>query len=162
HQHPAMPFPGSPQQAIHRRALLVPAVQHPPTVAPSAPASHQPPAVDQGSYGCERRADRPHCPYLTHHGGAHDRHHARRPPAPPRPSAEARMPAPPPVGPMRHDETMITAAGSPVRAYRAGAGPTLVLLHGGGLDDAQLSWAPVWPALTGHAQLLAPDLPGYG
>src|SRR5262250_1985323 len=67
-----------------------------------------------------------------------------------------------PAGPMRHDETVITAAGSPVRAYRAGAGPTLVLLHGGGLDDAQLSWAPLWPALAGHARLLAPDLPGYG
>jgi len=63
---------------------------------------------------------------------------------------------------MRHDETVITVAGSPVRAYRAGAGPVLVLLHGGGLDDAQLSWAPLWPALTGHARLLAPDLPGYG
>jgi len=63
---------------------------------------------------------------------------------------------------MRHDEAVITVAASPVRAYRAGAGATLVLLHGGGLDDAQLSWAPVWPTLTGHAQLLAPDLPGYG
>ena len=72
------------------------------------------------------------------------------------------MPATTPAGPMRHDETVITVAGSPVRAYRAGAGPALVLLHGGGLDDAQLSWAPVWPALTGHARLLAPDLPGYG
>ena len=67
-----------------------------------------------------------------------------------------------PAGPMRHDETVITAVGSPVRAYRAGAGTALVLLHGGGLDDAQLSWAPLWPALTGHARLLAPDLPGYG
>src|SRR5262249_48515345 len=28
--------------------------------------------------------------------------------------------------------------------------------------DAQLSWAPVWPALTSHAQFFAPDLPGYG
>jgi len=72
------------------------------------------------------------------------------------------MPATTPVGPLRHDETTITVAGSPVRAYRAGAGPTLVLLHGGGLDDAQLSWAPAWPALTSHARLLAPDLPGYG
>src|SRR5499427_4082566 len=75
---------------------------------------------------------------------------------------EARMPTTTPAGPMRHDETVITVAGSPVRVYRAGAGTALVLLHGGGLDDAQLSWAPVWPALTGHAQLLAPDLPGYG
>src|SRR5262252_6361720 len=72
------------------------------------------------------------------------------------------MTATTPVGPMRHDETMITAAGSPVRAYRGGAGPALVLLHGGGLDDAQLSWEPLWPALTGQARLLAPDLPGYG
>jgi len=72
------------------------------------------------------------------------------------------MPTTTPDSTMRHDETVVTAAASPVRAYRAGAGPALVLLHGGGLDDAQLSWAPVWPALTGHAQLLAPDLPGYG
>ena len=72
------------------------------------------------------------------------------------------MPATTQAGPLRHDEAVIMVAGSPVRAYRAGAGPALVLLHGGGLDDAQLSWAPVWPALSGHAQLLAPDLPGYG
>jgi len=66
------------------------------------------------------------------------------------------------VGPMRHDEAVVTVAGAPVRVYRAGSGPTLVLLHGGGLDDAKLSWAPIWPALTAHAQLVAPDLPGYG
>jgi len=66
------------------------------------------------------------------------------------------------AGPLRHDEAVITVAAFPVRAYRAGAGPALVLLHGSGLDDAQLSWAPIWEALTGHAQLLAPDLPGYG
>jgi len=72
------------------------------------------------------------------------------------------MPASIPAGPMRHDEAVIMVAGPPSRGYRAGAGPALVLLHGCGLDDAQLSWAPVWPALTSHAQLLAPDLPGYG
>jgi len=72
------------------------------------------------------------------------------------------MPTTTPGSTMRHDETVVTVAASPVRAYRAGAGPALILLHGGGLDDAQLSWAPVWPALTSHAQLLAPDLPGYG
>ena len=72
------------------------------------------------------------------------------------------MPTTPPASLMRHDEAVITVAASPVRAYRAGAGATLVLLHGGGLDDAQLSWAPAWPTLTGHARLLAPDLPGYG
>src|SRR5215831_17626403 len=72
------------------------------------------------------------------------------------------MPPTTPGSTMRHDETVITVAASPVRAYRAGAGVALVLLHGLGLDDAQLSWAPVWPALTGHARLLAPDLPGFG
>jgi pimeloyl-ACP methyl ester carboxylesterase len=72
------------------------------------------------------------------------------------------MPVTTPAGPLRHDEAVIMVAGSPVRAYRAGAGPALVLLHGGGLDDAQLSWAPIWEALTGHARLLTPDLPGYG
>lgn len=67
-----------------------------------------------------------------------------------------------PAGPMRHDEAVVTVATALVWVYRAGSGPTLVLLHGGGRDDAQLSWAPLWPALTGHAQLLAPDLPGHG
>src|SRR5262245_46959151 len=86
----------------------------------------------------------------------------RRAPKKPVASREARMATTTPAGPMRHDEAVVTVAASPVRAYRAGSGPTLVLLHGGGLDDAQLSWAPVWPALTGHTQLLAPDLPGYG
>jgi pimeloyl-ACP methyl ester carboxylesterase len=63
---------------------------------------------------------------------------------------------------MRHDETTVTVAGAPVRCYRAGAGPALVLLHGGGHDSAPAAWAPVWPALTPHARLVAPDLPGHG
>ena len=65
---------------------------------------------------------------------------------------------------MRHDETALTVAGEPVRCYRAGpaAGPVLVLLHGGDPDSAQAAWAPVWPALTPHARLVAPDLPGCG
>ena len=29
---------------------------------------------------------------------------------------------------------------SPVRYDSTGTGPTVVLLHGGGLDDARLSW----------------------
>jgi pimeloyl-ACP methyl ester carboxylesterase len=65
---------------------------------------------------------------------------------------------------MRHDETALTVAGEPVRCYRAGlaAGPVLVLLHGEGPDSALAAWAPVWPALTAHARLVAPDLPGCG
>ena len=65
---------------------------------------------------------------------------------------------------MRHDETALTVAGEPVRCYRAGlaAGPVLVLLHGEDPDSALTAWAPVWPALTPHARLVAPDLPGCG
>jgi pimeloyl-ACP methyl ester carboxylesterase len=65
---------------------------------------------------------------------------------------------------MRHDETTVTVAGAPVRCYRAGigVGPRLVLLHGAGPDAAQAAWSPVWTALTPHARLFAPDLPGFG
>lgn len=65
---------------------------------------------------------------------------------------------------MRHDETMVMVAGAPVRCYRAGggAGPALVLLHGGGRESAQAAWAPVWPFLGARARLVAPDLPGQG
>ncbi|MFT3874912.1 MAG: alpha/beta hydrolase [Propioniciclava sp.] len=40
---------------------------------------------------------------------------------------------------------------------------TVLLLHGGGLDSAALSWGEVGPALAaaGH-RVLAPDHPGYG
>ena len=49
---------------------------------------------------------------------------------------------------------------SPDGAARA---PTLLLLHGGGLDSAELSWADVGPAVAqvGY-RVLAPDHPGYG
>lgn len=63
---------------------------------------------------------------------------------------------------MRYDETVLCVAGSPVRVYRAGAGPPLVLLHGDGTDCARRSWEPAWVALTARALVLAPDLPGHG
>lgn len=42
-------------------------------------------------------------------------------------------------------------------------GRTVVLLHGGGLDNAHLSWGGLGPALAarGH-RVVAPDHPGYG
>jgi pimeloyl-ACP methyl ester carboxylesterase len=43
-----------------------------------------------------------------------------------------------------------------------GAGPPVVLLHGGGLDSAELSWRETIPALTESHTVYAPDLPGYG
>lgn len=40
---------------------------------------------------------------------------------------------------------------------------TVVLLHGGGVDSAELSWAPMGPALAKAGwRVLAPDAPGYG
>src|SRR5919202_1304027 len=52
--------------------------------------------------------------------------------------------------------------GTPVRYDATGAGPTAVLLHGGGLDDARLSWTALTPRVAEHATVVAPDLPGFG
>jgi len=43
------------------------------------------------------------------------------------------------------------------------AAPTIVLLHGGGADSAELSWGELGPAIAaaGH-RVLAPDHPGFG
>ena len=57
---------------------------------------------------------------------------------------------------------LLTVHDCPVRYDRTGSGPTVVLLHGGGLDSAQLSWAPLTPHLVPLADVIAPDLPGYG
>lgn len=53
--------------------------------------------------------------------------------------------------------------GRTVRYLRAGDdGPHVVLLHGGGVDDAGLSWRRAVPALADEYRVCAPDLPGYG
>ncbi|QBF33493.1 alpha/beta fold hydrolase [Thalassococcus sp. S3] len=52
------------------------------------------------------------------------------------------------------------------RVCYADANPThprsVVLLHGGGLDSATLSWGALLPDLAKDARVLAPDLPGHG
>jgi pimeloyl-ACP methyl ester carboxylesterase len=63
---------------------------------------------------------------------------------------------------MEQDEVVTVIRGAAVRAFRGGQGRPIVLLHGGGLDSALLSWSPVWTALTGVGQVFAPDLPGFG
>jgi pimeloyl-ACP methyl ester carboxylesterase len=56
----------------------------------------------------------------------------------------------------------IDVNGAPVRYDATGIGPTVVLLHGGGLDDARLSWSTLTPRLADQVTVVAPDLPGFG
>jgi pimeloyl-ACP methyl ester carboxylesterase len=56
----------------------------------------------------------------------------------------------------------VETGGSPVGYRKDGAGPNLILLHGGGLDSAWLTWGPVWSDLEAVATIYAPDLPGFG
>jgi len=48
-----------------------------------------------------------------------------------------------------------------LRAGRRG-GPPVLLLHGGGLDAAGLSFRNTIPALADHHHIFAPDWPGFG
>jgi len=59
-------------------------------------------------------------------------------------------------------EEYVEVDGTAVRCLITGDGSPLVLLHGGGLDSAMLSWRAVVPALTGQFTVYAPDWPGYG
>lgn len=50
-----------------------------------------------------------------------------------------------------------------IRSLHAGdSGSPVVLLHGGGLDNAELSWAHVLPELAHNHQVHAPDWPKHG
>ena len=46
------------------------------------------------------------------------------------------------------------------QALEAGAGPPLLLLHGG--LDAAVTWAPILERLSAHHRVIAVDLPGHG
>ena len=60
-------------------------------------------------------------------------------------------------------ERTVTANGQRVHYLTAGEGdPTLVLLHGGIIDAAHITWGEHIGPLAEHATVLAPDLPGYG
>jgi aspartate dehydrogenase len=52
------------------------------------------------------------------------------------------------------------AAQPALHAMRAGAGPTLLLLHG--IGSSASSWQPQFDRLAGDYALIAPDLRGYG
>ena len=49
-----------------------------------------------------------------------------------------------------------------VRLYQGGSGEPLILLHGGSMDSARLSWDRCLEPISKHFHVLAPDLPGYG
>lgn len=49
-----------------------------------------------------------------------------------------------------------------IRYLDAGDGPPVVLLHGIGLDAAEISWKHAIPELAETHRVIAPDLPGHG
>lgn len=56
-----------------------------------------------------------------------------------------------------------TLNGKRVRVLQAGKdNPPILLLHGGGLDHAMLSWRKTIPVLAANRRVIAPDWPGYG
>ncbi len=56
----------------------------------------------------------------------------------------------------------LTVNGLQIRAYVLGSGEPLLLLHGGGVDGALLSWRLAMPALALKRRVIAFDWPGYG
>lgn len=57
----------------------------------------------------------------------------------------------------------VTVDGLRIHYLEAGVGDrVVVLVHGGGLDNASLSWELLIPELAKKARIMAPNLPGYG
>lgn len=63
---------------------------------------------------------------------------------------------------MLEERRSVELDGLRVNYVVAGSGPPLVLLHGGGLDSAAVSWKETIPALAENFTVYAPDWPGYG
>ncbi|OBG39652.1 MULTISPECIES: alpha/beta fold hydrolase [Mycolicibacter] len=60
-------------------------------------------------------------------------------------------------------EHTVTVAGKPIFFAEAGAGPAVVLLHGGGPGASGVSnYARNIDALAQHFRVIVPDMPGYG
>lgn len=62
--------------------------------------------------------------------------------------------------PNREHSRFVLADGLRWHVQRAGNGPTILLLHGTG--SASHSWRGLFPLLTPHFDVIAPDLPGHG
>jgi pimeloyl-ACP methyl ester carboxylesterase len=64
---------------------------------------------------------------------------------------------------MTIDHLRTEIRGLQIHALSAGSGErTVLLLHGGGLDSAQLSWELLIQQLSPDFRVLAPDWPGFG
>ncbi|WP_254272580.1 alpha/beta fold hydrolase [Haloarcula marina] len=59
-------------------------------------------------------------------------------------------------------DASVTVAGTRIHYQTAGEGPPVVLLHGGIVDAAHVSWPPVRDRLAEDYRVVAPDLLGYG
>lgn len=60
-------------------------------------------------------------------------------------------------------EETVTVHGDRIHYLAAGeAGPPLVLLHGGIIDAAHITWRPLLEPLAAEATVYAPNFPGYG
>lgn len=61
------------------------------------------------------------------------------------------------------DRHSVIIDGSEINYYEAGReGSPILLLHGGGVDSALISWDEIIPGLAQRHRVIAPDLPGYG
>ena len=58
-------------------------------------------------------------------------------------------------------ERRLDLDGIPTNLLEAGAGPPLILVHGG-IECGGVYWAPVIPALAGRHRVIVPDVPGLG
>lgn len=62
-------------------------------------------------------------------------------------------------------ETFVPAAGGTFRVLRGdheGNGTPILVIHGGGSDNAAISWYRLIGALSADHPVIAPDLPGFG
>ena len=64
--------------------------------------------------------------------------------------------------PAEIESTWLNVNGLQIRSYALGSGEPLLLLHGGGVHGALLSWRLAMPALAAHRRVIAVDWPGYG
>ncbi|WP_135303624.1 alpha/beta fold hydrolase [Haloarcula amylovorans] len=59
-------------------------------------------------------------------------------------------------------ESAVTVEDARIHYREVGDGPPVVLLHGGIIDAAHVSWPPVVERLASDAHVVAPDMLGYG